>query len=97
MTPRVVSFMRLSVSEAMGLLGARPAGIRCHELVRLLEGLGFNVQRRRSGGHHTFTHPDLRGFHGSNFNCGHRDTDFIKAGYIRKILRLLNEFQEQLE
>jgi hypothetical protein len=77
-------------------LSSAPSGIRCLQLERLLDDLGFKVRRGRLGGHRAFTHPGLADFRGGNFDGGHRSTAFVKSVYVQKILRICKDYEEEL-
>ena len=74
----------------------RTASLRCNEVVAGLESLEFVVKTAKSPGHKLYTHPRLRGFLGSSFNCGHGKNEQIKKDYIRKILRILRENRDEI-
>jgi hypothetical protein len=63
----------------------------------MLTSLGFRIRACGSGGHMVYSHPSLKDFIGSNFNCGHRETEQIRPAYIRQVVRVIEEFQDQLE
>lgn len=71
-------------------------GLRCAELVKALEKLGFKVRDGSLGGHKVISHPGIPGFHGSNFNCGHRSTEQVLPVYIRKMLRLVENYETDI-
>ncbi len=83
--------------EALDQLRGSPAGFRCTELEALLDGLGFKVKPGKKGGHRVFTHSALApGFRGSDFNCGHRSTEFVLRVYVRKIIRICEMYEDEL-
>lgn len=77
---------------------ARAGGenLRCDDLVRMLEGLGFVVTRGSSGNHYTFTHPSIAEFHGGNFNGGSGRNPQLKPVYVRSVLKVLRELEDEL-
>jgi predicted RNA binding protein YcfA (HicA-like mRNA interferase family) len=76
------------LDEAKQALGSRRASLRCGEITAVLEGLGF-VVRSGKAGHKVYTHPGLKEFTASSFNCGHGKNPEVKSAYISNILRVL--------
>jgi hypothetical protein len=85
-----------SVRSSIGRLDPRGPGIRCNELVRLLEALGFVVRRGRKGNHRSVEHPYLPGFRGTNFDCGHGRDPQVRRVYIRSLRRVIETHAEAL-
>lgn len=77
-------------------LSSRIKGLRCTELVGHLESLGFKVKKGSKGNHHTYSHPDLKSFHGSNFDCGHGKNPILKPAYVRRAIAVLEEYESEL-
>ena len=73
------------------------ANMRCDDLTRLLEKLGFSVRKGNKGGHRPFAHPKLPGFHGASFNCGHGKNPEIKRSYIKDASGILREYEDQIK
>jgi hypothetical protein len=73
------------------------ANMRCAEVTKLLTGLFFAVRDGKKGGHKLYSHPGLSGFPGSSFNCGHGKNPEIKRSYIRNILSIITEYEDQLK
>lgn len=69
---------------------------RCEEVVKILESLGFTVRDTKKG-HKVFKHDGLENFFGSNFNCGHGKNPEVKKAYLRNILRVIEEYEDDLE
>ena len=67
----------------------------CAEMRKLLEDLGFTVQRGSTGNHHTFSHPRLKTFFGGNYDCGHKA--HMLAVYPRNVLKILEEYEDELK
>lgn len=82
------------VRAAINILRAREANLSCAELVRLLESLGFDVRRGKSGNHHTLDHSGIPGFAGSNFDGGHDKT--VKKCYTSSMRRLLTKYEVEI-
>lgn len=84
--------------QVVARLRDSPAGLRCEDVESLLKRLRFNVRQGTKGGHRVVTHPGLSdaGFRGSNFNCGHRSTSTVKPAYVRKLLRICEDYEQEL-
>lgn len=76
------------LDEAKQALVTRRASLRCGEVTDLLEQLGFVVRSGRAG-HKVYTHPRLKEFATSSYNCGHGKNPEVKSAYISSILRVL--------
>lgn len=70
---------------------------RCAEVVRILESLGFTVKDRKKAGHKVFNHDGLENFFGSNFDCGHGRNPEVKKAYLKKILKVIDEYEDDLK
>lgn len=82
------------VSDAIDALRAKEASTSCSELVSLLEGLGFEVKRRKSGNHHTLDHSAIPDFTGANFDGGHGKA--VKSCYTQEMRKLLKKYEPEL-
>jgi hypothetical protein len=70
--------------------------MRCAEVKRLLTRLGFEVKNGKRGGHKVFTHRHLSSFYSQSFNCDHGKNPEIKKPYINKIIKLLEQYKDDL-
>jgi hypothetical protein len=70
--------------------------LRCNDVVRALESLGFEVRDGSKGGHKVFIHAGLNDFHAGSFNCDHGRNPQIKPAYIKKIRNLLEQYSDEL-
>lgn len=73
------------------------ANMRCAELTKILEKLGFTVRNGKRGGHRLFTHLGLPGFLGGSFDCGHGNNDEVKRFYVRSVRNILQEYDSQIK
>mgnify|MGYP001562473952 CR=1 FL=1 len=73
------------------------ASLRCSDAKKHLEDLGFVIRDGKKGGHKLFGHNGIPGFYGGDYNCGHGKNPEIKPAYIRKILTVLDEYEEQIK
>ena len=75
--------------------------IRCKDMIRLLEGLGFAVRDGTKTGHKVITHPELVNFTSASITCGHGRNPQVKPPYVAHIKRLLvthaNDLEERKE
>lgn len=70
--------------------------MRCAEMTRLLEGLGFEVRDGERGGHKVFSHRGIEGFLSGGYDCGHGRNPEIKRAYVRKVLNILRQYEAEL-
>jgi hypothetical protein len=84
------------LEQAVRKLSSTGASMRCADLSRILEGLGFRVGEGKSPGHKVFTHPHIPGFYTGSYNCGHGRNPQVKRAYITKVLRTLRQFEAEL-
>lgn len=84
------------VRGAMDHLSTR-GSIRCQDMIRLLEGLGFVVRDGKKTGHKVITHPALVTFASASFTCGHGRNPQVKPIYAARIKRLLVTYADGLE
>lgn len=84
------------VAAAVGDLTTRKASVRCNQMREILEGLGFTVREGSNGKHRIFTHQGLARFKSSSYDCGHGRDSFIKAPYVTKVVRVLDEYAIEL-
>ncbi len=88
--------MHARLAETITQLQAAKSSIRCEELAASLRDLGF-VVRAGEAGHKVVTHPGLKGFYSAAYNCGHGKNPEIKPAYIGKILRILRQYESELD
>jgi hypothetical protein len=86
---------KYTVRSAIKKLKESPTNITCEEMSKILSDLGFNVKRGANGAHHTFSHPKIKTFFGSNYDCGHGAK--MLPVYPKSVLRVLIELQDDLE
>ena len=84
------------LNQVIGALEASVASIRCQHLAEQLELLGFEVRDGKRGGHKLFFHAEITSFHSGSFNCGHGKNPEVKPVYVRKIVRLLRQYEKEL-
>lgn len=83
-------------TEVVEVLHAAKKSMRCAELARQLVRLGFEVRDGKRGGHKLYFHDGIQGFHSASFNCGHGKNPEIKPAYIRKVLKVLEQYKQEL-
>ncbi|MEE9302532.1 MAG: hypothetical protein V3U84_01995 [Thiotrichaceae bacterium] len=84
------------LNEVIAALEGSIASTRCKELIGQLEGLGFEVRDGKSVGHKLIFHSGIPGFHSASFNCGHGKNPEVKRVYVRKLVRLLKQHDNEL-
>jgi hypothetical protein len=86
------------VGQVISAFEGAGSDMRCLDVCKNLERLGFVVKKKASGNHKVFNHPSLPDFHGSNFDCGHGKNAQVKSPYIkRNILPVLRRYREELK
>lgn len=73
------------------LAGGALRNVRFNDMIDLVEGFGFRLDRRR-GSHHLFVHPDVPEVLSLQPEGGQ-----AKAYQIRQFLRLIEEYELRLE
>lgn len=89
MTAKVLLRVYRELSEA-------GASMRCSEMGKLLEELGFYIKDGKRGGHKLFFHDGIPGFISGAYNCDHGRNPEIKRPYIRKVLKILQQYETEL-
>lgn len=71
--------------------------ITCRDFTRLLEEFGFEMTNA-AGGHKVATHPNipLGPADAANYNCGHDQGTKVRRNYIKKFLKLVDEYEDEL-
>ena len=87
----------MTLSERIQALRLAKKSIRCSDLADHLTALGFEVRDGSRGGHKVFTHPHLPDFTTGSFNCGHGRNPEIKPAYVAKVIRILEQHQDDLQ
>jgi hypothetical protein len=71
--------------------------MRCRELQKILESVGFEVRAGAKEGHKVVTHPGLENFYSASYSCGHGKDPEVKRNYVRSMLTLLKRYREDLQ
>ena len=87
---------KLRVKDTIDYFQQHKTNLCCEEVKSLLVGLGFEVRDGKQGGHKIFVHQGVPSFMSGSFNCGHGKNPEIKPAYIGKIIRVLNQYHEEL-
>lgn len=87
----------MTVNEAIEALQQAGASMRCSELQKILESLGFEVRDGKKQGHKVVTHPGLEGFFSSSYTCGHGKDPEVKRNYVRAMLSLVKKYEDELQ
>jgi len=72
------------------------AAIRCQELADMLASLGFEVRDGKKQGHKVFVHHGVTSFTSGGYTCGHGRNPEIKPVYIKKVVKLLKQYETEL-
>ena len=62
----------------------------------MLESLGFEIRDGKSAGHKLVFHAGIPEFYSASFNCGHGKNPEVKRAYVRKLVRLLEQYEREL-
>ncbi|MGB7815849.1 MAG: type II toxin-antitoxin system HicA family toxin [Methylotenera sp.] len=76
---------------------ATSANVKCRDFTKLLGEFGFDIRHGKKGGHKIVTHPHIHHWPGSDYNCGHSKGDDVKPAYIKNILKIVNQFEDELK
>ena len=89
----------VSPTEIPGIVGrllSAPSKMRCQELADILTSLGFEVRDGKKAGHKVFVHHGVAAFTSAGFTCGHGKNPEIKSVYVKKIARLIKQYEAEL-
>lgn len=86
----------MALDDAIYRLSSGKGSIRCHEVISILEELGFMVKECKKPGHYVYGHEGLDHFWGSDFCCPHRSGNPVLKNYITKILGVLRQYETEL-
>lgn len=84
------------VDDALKRLREARGSLRCDELRRELEALGFEVRDGKKAGHKVLTHPQIADFFSASYTCGHGKNPEIKPPYIRNICKVIEAHETVL-
>jgi hypothetical protein len=84
------------VRSVLDDLEAAGANLRCNDLIGKLRLLGFEVRDGKKQGHKVFTHPGMPTFTSRPFTCGHGRNPEIRPVYVRKVLKVLRDYETEL-
>jgi hypothetical protein len=87
---------RTSLQDIIETLEASQHTIRCQEMSKYLQQLGFEVRDGKKEGHKIFTHDGIPSFWSSSYTCGHGKNPEIKPAYVRKIVTMLRRYEAEL-
>jgi hypothetical protein len=87
----------LKTDRVIRALREAGASMRCSELKKLLEDLGFEVRDGKKGGHKVFFHWGLKDFSAAAYNCDHGKNPEIKRPYINKVIRVIERYKSDLQ
>ncbi len=62
-----------------------------------MKSLGFRIKDGKSSNHKIFVHDALSGFTTGSFACGHGKNSEVKRPYIRNILKILYNYENELK
>jgi hypothetical protein len=86
-----------NLGHVLEVLIESEASVKCDELQKYLEDLGFKVRDGKKQGHKIVTHPGLENFYSTSYTCGHGRNPEIKPQYIKNIRKTLLQHKEELK
>ena len=89
----------MPVSDAMRALENAGASMRCADMKRVLESIGFEVKDRKKPGHKVVYHAGLSkmsDFSTTSYTCGHGKNPEVKPAYPKKILGVIRRYESEL-
>lgn len=87
---------KINYTHVVDTLEANINGVRCTDLTELLKSLGFDIRNGKRGGHKLFFHDGVPEFRSGSFDCGHKKNTVVKKPYIKKILKILKQYENEL-
>jgi hypothetical protein len=86
----------MKYDEAMYCLTTSKGNLRCLEVVKILESLGFTVKAGKNFNHKGFTHEEIKNFRGGTFNCGHGKNPQVNKHYLENIISILKKYEDKI-
>ncbi|MEW8426131.1 MAG: type II toxin-antitoxin system HicA family toxin [Candidatus Thiodiazotropha sp.] len=87
---------RHQYDKVLEQLSTGGSSIRCQELADKLISLGFEVRDGKKAGHKVFVHHGMESFTSGGYTCGHGRNPEIKPVYIKKVAKLLRQYETEL-
>ncbi len=83
-------------NDVIDALNNAGASMRCKQVTALLKKLDFEVRDGNRGGHKVYTHQYIQSFTSGSYNCDHGKNPEIKRPYIKKIIKVLEKYEQEL-
>ena len=83
----------VTIDQALDQLAADKRNMKCSTLESILGALGFKIRRCSGGGHRVYSHPQIKEFHGSSFNGGHRADGQVKPPYVLSVIKVIKLYK----
>lgn len=90
----------MKTTEAIRTLQQAGASMRCADLQKLLESIGFEIRAGKKPGHKVVYHAALSKiseFSTTSYTCGHGRNPEVKPNYVKKMLGVIRRYEAQLE
>lgn len=74
--------------------------VRCQEMKKFLEALGFKIEDGKKQGHKKVKHTWLsehHDFRGSNYTCGHGANSELLKNYPKSMAKLVKRYEAELK
>jgi len=90
----------MPISDTIQTLGNAGASMRCSDLQRALESIGFEVKDRKKPGHKVVYHSrlsEMSEFTTTSYTCGHGKNPEVKPAYVKKMLGVIRRYESELK
>jgi len=74
--------------------------MRCADLQKTLEAIGFEVKDRKKPGHKVVYHSrlsEMSEFTTTSYTCGHGKNPQVKPAYVKKMLGVIRRYESELK
>ena len=90
----------MPISDAIQALENAGASMRCADLQKALESIGFEVKDRKKQGHKVVYHSrlsEMSEFTTTSYTCGHGKNPEVKPAYVKKMLGVIRRYESELK
>lgn len=90
----------MKIDKAIQALEYAGASMRCANLQKVLESIGFEVKDRKKPGHKVVYHASLSKiseFSATSYTCGHGRNPEVKPAYLKKMLSVIRRYESELK
>jgi len=90
----------MPISDTIQALENAGASMRCADLQKALESIGFEVKDRKKPGHKVVYHSrlsEMSEFTTTSYTCGHGKNPEVKPAYVKKMLGVIRRYESELK